>query len=360
MALEIYIPNTGQGDCTYIRFPNGKNMLVDMNKTNADVDIIEFLKDKVAKKFHSDINKTCRRINYFVNTHPHEDHLKGIGELDCDEFYIDEIWESGHRLYVPKDKQSEYPHYYAFLKFVTKLKQRTAGQVRVMTAARACFKEIGSTKVFVFAPSKYLVDSSSRAEIHAQCGILKIEYADNSILFTGDSNRESWEDRIVPHYSDDKKDSNGDNLPNLLKSTILHASHHGSKYFYVKKGNDENKYENSMDKIKPKFTIISVGENNRHGHPHQIAIDIYKDKTTRRRVFQTKDDKSIYFSFFSNGKVGYKKGLSYDQLVSMKPDETKANSLIHNSTITLSGYISNEIELDMPTIIPKTKREGYM
>jgi beta-lactamase superfamily II metal-dependent hydrolase len=272
MALEIFAPNTGQGDCTFIKFPNGKNMLVDINKTSTDVDIIEFLRDKVKKKYHSDIDKTCRRINYFVNTHPHEDHLRGIGDLNDDEFYIDEIWETTHRLYVPADKKSEYKHYYDFLSLVNKLKKRNA--VRKLIAGRATFAKIGSSEIYVFGPSKYLVDSKSREEIHAQCGIFKIEYADNSILFAGDSNRDNWEDRIVPHYSDDKI-IDGVKQSNLLKSTILHASHHGSKYFFVKKNNDDDKYERSIDKIKPRFTCISVGNNNNHGHPHKIALDIY-------------------------------------------------------------------------------------
>ncbi|MCT4604312.1 MAG: hypothetical protein N4A59_15590, partial [Marinifilum sp.] len=99
-----------------------------------------------------------------------------------------------------------------------------------------------------------------------------------------------------------------------------------------------------------------------HGHPHKIALDIYNEKTAykSKRVFQTKDDKSIYWSLFSNGKVGYKKGLSYDQLVSIKPDESKAINAISNSTTILSGYISDDIELDTPSVLPKTKREGYM
>lgn len=358
MSLEIFVPNTGQGDCTYIRFANGKNMLVDMNKSTTDVDIIEFLRDKIKKTYHSDIDKTCRRINYFVNTHPHEDHLRGIAELDTDEFYIDKIWESDHRLYVPKEKQAEYPHYYAFLGLVNKLKKRSA--VRVLKAGRGCFEEIGSAKIYVFAPSKSLIDSSSREDIHNQCGILKIEYANNSVLFTGDSDRSSWEDRIVPNYSDDKL-IDGKNQSNLLKSTVLHASHHGSKYFFVKKNSDDDKYLRSMDKIEPRFTVIPVGKDNKFGHPDKLAMDIYNEKTKYDRVFQTKDDKSIFFAFFSDGKVQYKKGLSYDQLVSIKPDESKTitNSL-YSSTRTLSGYIPTDIELSMPVIVPKTKREGYM
>ncbi len=355
MALEIFVPNTGQGDSTYIKFPNGKNMLVDINKTSDDVDIVEFLRDKIAKKYHSDIEKTCRRINFFVNTHPHEDHLRGIGELDNDEFYIDEIWETTHRLFVPAEKKSQYSHYYDFLSLVNKLKKRNS--VKKLVAGRAVFSKIGTSEVYVFGPSKYLVDSKSREEIHAQCGILKIQYSGNSILLTGDSNRDNWEDRIVPHYSDDKV-IDGKKQENLLKSTVLHASHHGSKYFFVPKNNDNDRYERGMDKIKPRFTSISVGKNNNHGHPHKIALDIYKSKTSYKRVFQTKDDKSQYFTFFSDGSTGYKKGLSYDQLVSMKP--VKKTKSLHSSTVLLKGMIPTDLELDMPSILPKTKREGYM
>ena len=108
MALEIYIPNTGQGDCTFIIFPNGKNILIDFNRTDVDVDIIELLKVKIPEKKHDDINKTCRRINYFINSHPHEDHIKGIKAINNDEFYIDEIWESNHRLFVSSSEKDKY------------------------------------------------------------------------------------------------------------------------------------------------------------------------------------------------------------------------------------------------------------
>lgn len=357
MPLQIYIPNTGQGDCTFIKFPNGKNMLIDMNKTSVDVDIIEFLNDMIKKKKHVDIDKTCRRINYFVNTHPHEDHLRGIGELNSDDFYIDEIWDSGHRLYIPAEKKEEYKHYYAYLDLIKKLKRRSSNSVRKLKAGSSP-TEIGSTKIFTFNPSKYYSESNIRTEIHNQCGVLKIQYKNNAVMFAGDTDRDSWENRIVPNYSDEKE-VNGIKQKNLLESTVLHASHHGSKHFFVK--NDEtDKYKLHMDKINPRFTVISVGKSNNFGHPHQLAVDIYKEKTNYNRVYQTKDINSIYFAFHGNNDVEYKKGLSYDQLVSMKPSKNKEeNSAVFSSLITLRATVGEDIELNFPAIIPKTEREGY-
>jgi competence protein ComEC len=356
MALEIFVPNTGQGDCTFITFPNGKNMLVDINRTDVDVDIIEFLRKKIPKKKHEDIDKTCRRLNYFVNTHPHEDHLKGVGDLDTDEFYIDQIWESGHRLYVPADQKDKYKHYYDFLALVSKLSKRNA--VTKLRAGRAPKTYIGSTAVYVFAPSSYIVDSKSREEIHNQCAVLRIEYTGNSILLTGDSYRDSWENRIVPQYSDDKVES-GKRLENLLKSTVLHAAHHVSKYFFVKSNDDDDKYKRAMDKIKPSFTVISVGVGNKHGHPHQIAMNIYREKTKYGRVWTTKDEKSMYFALKNDGKVEYKKGLDYDDLTSIKHEAESFDSAIRKTAATLSFGIREDIEMELPNRPPKVKREGY-
>jgi len=331
-------------------------MLVDINKTDVDVDIIEFLRKKIPKKKHGDIDKTCRRINYFVNTHPHEDHLQGIGELSTDEFYIDEIWESGHRLYVPADQKEKYKHYYDFLELIKTLKKRSA--VSKLKAGRSPKKYIGSTIVYVFAPSSYIVDSTSREDIHNQCGILKIEYRGNSILLAGDSDRDSWENRIVPQYSDDKV-VDGKKLENLLNSNILHASHHGSKYFFVKQNDDTDRYKRATDKISPSFTVVSVGKGNKHGHPHRIAMNIYQDKTKYKRVWTTKDDKSIYFALKNDGKIEYKKGLDFDGLTSIMHRAETLESTINRAAATLSFGIIDEIELELPNRLPKPKREGY-
>ena len=122
-------------------------------------------------------------------------------------------------------------------------------------------------------------------------------------MLTGDSDRENWENRIVPHYSDDKKE-NGKKLDNLLNARVLHASHHGSKDYFVAPNGDDDRYTRHMDKIKPSLTVVPVGAGNKHGHPHRIAMNIYKDKTKYERVYTTKDDKSMYVAFKSDGSLG--------------------------------------------------------
>lgn len=315
MALEIFILNTGQGDCTFIKFPNGKTMLVDINQTNVDVDIFDFLKEKIPLKKHDDIEKTCRRLNYFVNTHPHEDHLRGVGGFRKNDFFIDEVWESGHRLHIPRGEENDYAHY---LDFLNLLKSKSYGVKHKVAASRTPVN-IGSTSVYIFAPSKYLSDEKDSEEIHKRCMVLKLEYMGNSILLTGDSNRDAWENRIVPYYSDDKE-VDGEKLLNLLDSTVLHASHHGSKYFFVAQNDEKDRYTSSVEKVSPSFTVISVGKDNSFGHPHQIALNIYKDNTKHNRVWKTKDDKSIWFAFTLDGDVLKRRNLDYEKLLTITPE----------------------------------------
>lgn len=302
MGLEIYIPNTGQGDCTFIKFPNGENMLIDFNKTDVDVDIIELLKELVPEKKCDKTGERYREINYFVNTHPHDDHIKGIGALLEDEFRIQKIWESGHRLEIKKEEEKDYKNYYDFLKLIKKVEKKGSSNVSILKASSTP-KMIGDVEMYILGPSKVLQNSKGN-DIHEQCGIFKIEYQGNSILFAGDSDKENWEERIVKHYS------------NILPSTVLHVSHHGSKYFFMGKNAEKIEYIEGLKKINPSYCIISVGKDNRHGHPHDEAMKEYKTYKT----YLTSQHKSIFFAFMKSGDLYFEKNIAKDQL-KIKRDE---------------------------------------
>ena len=84
---------------------------------------------------------------------------------------------------------------------------------------------------------------------------------------------------------------------------------------FVAPNGDDDRYTRHMDKIKPSLTVVPVGAGNKHGHPHRIAMNIYKDKSKYERVYTTKDDKSMYVAFKSDGSWEYKKDLDYEDLI---------------------------------------------
>ena len=76
---------------------------------------------------------------------------------------------------------------------------------------------------------------------------------------------------------------------NLSNIDILKVGHHGSK---------TSTSSNFIDKINPKYSIISVGRNNRYGHPNQEVLENLKDTT----IYRTDQHGSIMFKI-NEGKL---------------------------------------------------------
>ena len=74
---------------------------------------------------------------------------------------------------------------------------------------------------------------------------------------------------------------------NLEKITILKVGHQGSKTSSGKK---------FIDEITPKYSIISVGKNNRYGHPNKEVLD----NLNNSKIYRTDEDGSIMFKIKNN------------------------------------------------------------
>jgi beta-lactamase superfamily II metal-dependent hydrolase len=121
--------------------------------------------------------------------------------------------------------------------------------------------------------------------------VLKVEYAGFSILFAGDTNKGAWES-IVKHYDDQ-----------LLLSSVLHASHHGSRTFFKKKCEDDPAWTDHLDAIDPTTVVISVGELNTHGHPHPDMLKEYRTRVAAENVYRTDSNLSITLRLNKLGKA---------------------------------------------------------
>ena len=74
---------------------------------------------------------------------------------------------------------------------------------------------------------------------------------------------------------------------NLENIDILKVGHHGSK---------TSSCEKFINYIEPKYSIISVGKNNRYGHPNKEVL-AYLSNT---KIYRTDIDGSILFKFKKN------------------------------------------------------------
>ena len=104
--------------------------------------------------------------------------------------------------------------------------------------------------------------------------VVYLNYNNKKFLFMGDASQEREKD-ILDKY-------------NIKDIDLLKVGHHGSN-------TSSSKY--FIDKINPKYSIISVGKNNRYGHPKDEVLDTLKNS----KIYRTDLDGSIEIKLNKNG-----------------------------------------------------------
>ncbi len=103
--------------------------------------------------------------------------------------------------------------------------------------------------------------------------VIYTEFNGYKFMFMGDAST-TTEKEILDKY----------NLPDI---DVLKVGHHGSKTSSSKE---------FINEIEPKYSIISVGKNNRYGHPNKEVLDTLKDS----KVYRTDQEGSVMFKIKNN------------------------------------------------------------
>ena len=103
--------------------------------------------------------------------------------------------------------------------------------------------------------------------------VIYLNYNNYKFLFMGDASTIREKD-ILEKY-------------NLNNIDVLKIGHHGSK---------TSSSKTFIDKISPKYSIISVGKNNRYGHPNDSVLNNLEDS----KIFRTDQDGSVMFKIKNN------------------------------------------------------------
>lgn len=277
----------GQGSSTIILAKDSekyKSMLIDINldSENGGVNVPMLISDLL----------DGGDLDIFVNTHPHDDHLKGIIELS-NEVSIQEVWHSGHK---PGRKYND--AYKDLVEIIEKVKKANGSESEVILEGSKDEKSIGEVFYYVLSPAKYVTDDVSDEDpdtryrrIHEQCAVMKFGIKNTWVMIPGDADRDAFEKHITGYHKE------------RLGSVVLAASHHGSRTFFHYE-EDDDPYREALKTIGPKYVTISAPKQSesKHDHPHEDAVKLYNEEVGSDNVHHTGQKRYCYiFDIFQNG-----------------------------------------------------------
>ena len=220
-GFTVYFIDVGQAESALV-VCDGQTMLIDGGNAADSNLIYAFLK-----------NHDISYLDYIVATHAHEDHVGGLaGALN--------YAKAGVALSPVAEYDSR-----AFNSFVKYLDEQ--GVSITVPEAGDSFK-LGGADVLVAGPTR------RHDELNNTSIVLKISYGETSFLFTGDAEREAEQDILEAGYD--------------LFATVLQVGHHGS---------DTSTTYPFLREIMPRYAVISCGEGNSYGHPHENTLSRLRD-----------------------------------------------------------------------------------
>ncbi len=245
--LDIVVCNVGQGDGIFIKSPSGLNIINDGGPNEAILGCIGR---------HSSL--TSRTISAMLLTHPHADHIIGLipvlQRYTVKHFYTEDL-ANPTALYTALINQLS-------MNQISPTKAYAGDVIRLPDGVQLIFR--GPTREFLArtSPNGKIGESREFGSL-----ITQVSFGSFSMLLTGDSQADEMLD-AAQHISS--------------QISVLQVPHHGSKTGLT---------SSILDILKPKLAVISVGKNNRYGHPNKETLGLLS--ASHIRVLRTDFDGDV-------------------------------------------------------------------
>ena len=232
--LTMYFLDVGQADSTLL-VSEGEAVLIDAGNRDDSNFITGYLDELGIKE-----------LKYVVFTHPHEDHI-GSGEALVNSIAIEKIfmldeYDDGIEGYLNR--------------------AISAAGIETEDPQPGDTARFGECRIDFTGPDR----DYDNANDDSIC--LKVTHGSNTVLCTGDAGRVPEKNMI----------ETGEDL----EADLLQAGHHGSStsnsYYFLRESN-------------PRYVVISCGEGNMYGHPHEKALSRFSDLGAE--VFRTDEQGTI-------------------------------------------------------------------
>lgn len=238
--LHLYFCDVGQGDAILIKTPSNKQILVDGGPD-----------DRVLNCLSQALPFYDRSLDLIILTHPHADHVDGLNS----------VLRTYH---VEKVVFYQIPYGSAdFQEFVDLLGEKRVEVTEVRAGDNLALDQQVSAHIWYPLSNEDLkvlgasINPSDGENVNDSSIIFRLICGDFAALFTGDAPGD-----IFPLLSQQGVVGEAD---------VLKVAHHGSR---------DGLNAQIVNQLKPQLAVISVGKDNRYGHPHAQTLQELKDAGT--------------------------------------------------------------------------------
>ena len=250
IKLKMHVIDVGQGDSILIQCGEC-NVLVDCGENGMGNTVLDYLQ-----------KMGVSHLDWIIGTHPHSDHIGGMDTvIKSKEISIDHVM-------MPQTAKEVTPTTMTYTEVLTAIKKKGLKITRPVPGTEY---NLDGVTMLVLSPEK----NAKYEDLNDYSIVLKFTYRNVSIITGGDASK-NIEQQIISRDYD-------------LSADIYKVSHHG--------GRDGNS-QAYLDEINPRYAAISVGENNKYGHPKNEILKRLKNLNCE--VYRTDLDGDIIFE--SDGK----------------------------------------------------------
>jgi len=227
--LEVNFFDVGQGDSAFIETPAHQQIIIDGGPSSV-----------ILEKLAKEMPFWDRNIDLMILSHPDYDHLAGLLEV-LKKYKVENILWTG--IVADNDTFKEW--------------QRLIGEedanVKIAKAGEIIkFLNVNNENnkyIEVFYPFESIEGEKPKNTNNSSI-VLKLVFGSVSFLFPGDIYNDV-EKELIEKRSD-------------IRADVLKIAHHGSK---------TSSSEEFIKEVSPEVAVISVGKDNKYGHPHQQVLD---------------------------------------------------------------------------------------
>jgi competence protein ComEC len=223
---KVIFCDVGEGDAILITSKEHKSVVIDGGPDNS-----------ILLCLSKNLPWSERSINLLIISHPDSDHSRGAIEV-LKRYKVSKILFSG----ALSDTQ-------IFKELIAALEEEVREGATIEEAVAGKELALGNLKISVLLPTESFWQKKPATDHQAMVVVL-LNLNESLALFSGDLEKAEAE-RLASEET-------------LPKVSLLKVPHHGSKNSLAKE---------FYKALSPKIAVISVGKNNRYGHPHQEVLN---------------------------------------------------------------------------------------